>query len=147
MPNPRLIVRGKVLRAVYRLLISLEETYPGLFELPRGAEEKRKLLLHKLLESEREHIVFLKTVVVCGSNFSSNCVLISTQAAATSLAGSLKTMEPCLECLNVNRTRLIQYHEGLCEAINAVVSESAPEYWGRIFALDVCVRRLPFTCH
>lgn len=48
-------------------------------------------------------------------------------------------MEPCLECFNVNRTRLIQYHERLYESINAVVSTSAPEYWDRIFSLDVCM--------
>jgi hypothetical protein len=69
--------------------------------------------------------------------------LTLTQDAATALAGSLSTMEPCLECFNVNRTRLLQYHDRLYNSINAVVSKSAPEHWDRAFALDVCMT----DCH
>lgn len=54
----------KVLRTVYRLLVALEESYPGLFVAPLGSQTRRRELMQELVDTEEAHLAILKTVVV-----------------------------------------------------------------------------------
>lgn len=53
------------------------------------------------------------------------------------MSEGLGYMEPCLECFQVNRTRLVEYHERLLTAMQDVTSKNPPPQWNRMFALDV----------
>ncbi|KAF8073945.1 TKL/TKL-ccin protein kinase, partial [Lyophyllum atratum] len=111
---------AKVLRTVYRLLVALEESYPGLFIAPIGSQGRRQELIQELVDTERAHI----------------SILTSVFDAATALSTGLKFMEPCLECFIINRTRLLQYHERLLGCTESIFSKTAEKQWITVFALD-----------
>ncbi|KAF5382664.1 hypothetical protein D9615_002721 [Tricholomella constricta] len=112
---------AKVLRTVYRLLVALEETYPGLFVVPLASQGRRRELIQQLVDTERAHLSNLKTVL----------------DAATTLSDGLDFMEPCLECFLINRSRLPQYHERLLKCAEELLSKTTENFqWTRVFALD-----------
>ncbi|RDB14785.1 Serine/threonine-protein kinase STY46 [Hypsizygus marmoreus] len=135
---------AKVLRTVYRLLIALQESYPGLFVVPTESHERRLELLQELIDTEQAHLSILKAVAV-STNFQFIYVDLgfheNYQDAATSLSRDLQFMEPSLECFLINRTRLIQYHERVLQSLGNIASQSTPVQWTRIFALDDDITR------
>ncbi|KAG5651731.1 hypothetical protein H0H81_007669 [Sphagnurus paluster] len=110
---------AKILRTVYRLLVALEETYPGLFSTPTGSKETRRELVQELIETEQAHLSILKVIF----------------ENAEHLSDRLDFLEPCLECFLKNRTRLLQYHERLLQCAKDL-SQTTHAYWLRAFALD-----------
>lgn len=46
-------------------------------------------------------------------------------------------MDPCLECLLVNHSRLRKYHEHVLHKLEAVVADPALEDWDKIFIFEV----------
>ncbi|GLB38631.1 putative protein tyrosine kinase [Lyophyllum shimeji] len=111
---------AKVLRTVYRLLVALEETYPGLFVAPAGSQERREELIQELVDTERTHKSLLKSVF---------------DAAQTLYDGS-KITGPYFECFLMNRTSLLQYHERLLKCTEDLFSKTSGKRWMSIFALD-----------
>ncbi|KAG6844668.1 hypothetical protein H0H93_016420, partial [Arthromyces matolae] len=113
---------GKVLRTVYRLMMVLEETYPGIFAVSTGASERRKELLSELVQTERVHVEILKGVFVGLFYFPYQVWFVNgNQDAATKLSDGLDGMQPCLECFLANKTKLIRYHERLLGSIEEVI--------------------------
>ncbi|KAG6831740.1 hypothetical protein H0H87_004009 [Tephrocybe sp. NHM501043] len=112
---------GKVLRTVYRLLVALEETYPGIFVAPPGSNERREELLRELLETEQAHINVLNNVF----------------DAASMLSDGLDVAEPCLESLLIDRSRLVQYHNQVIRYTEGLLKDtSGSTRWTEIFGLD-----------
>ncbi|KAG6915906.1 hypothetical protein DXG01_009373, partial [Tephrocybe rancida] len=111
---------GKVLRTVYRLLVALEETYPGIFVAPVGAWDKRGELMRELFETEKTHLTMLESVF----------------DAVTTLTAGLDSAKPYLECFAINRKSLLQYHENLVKRMEHLIEKPTGIRWTEIFGLD-----------
>ncbi|KAJ7585178.1 TKL/TKL-ccin protein kinase [Mycena floridula] len=110
----------KVLRTVRRVLQSLADSYPGIYVTPSGAKLRRSQCLEDLLETERAHVSYLRLV----------------SDAAEAVSETLQFMEPCLECLLVNRTRLRKYHDRVLSELQAICRDPTKENWDIVFTLS-----------
>lgn len=62
---------------------------------------------------------------------------MQSSASAISEAIPSSNMDPCLECLLVNHSRLRKYHEHVLHKLEAVVADPALEDWDKIFIFEV----------
>ncbi|KAF9564167.1 kinase-like protein [Agrocybe pediades] len=111
---------SRVIQTVNRVLLALQASYPGIYELPHGSTARRQSLVLQLTESERVYNAKLAQIV------DSAAKLYEDDAIA----------HPSLEGFIVNCSRLVPYHshvlKSLCEATS---SGAGVEQWSFVFAL------------
>ncbi|KAJ7145696.1 TKL/TKL-ccin protein kinase [Mycena epipterygia] len=116
---------AKVLKTVERVLNALQDSYPGLFVLPHNASLLRQEYVHELLDTERAHIATLRM----------------TGDSAELLSEGTHPLNPCLECLIVNRNVLRQYHDRVLRLLEEAVETPLAENWDDIFAFEDTARK------
>ncbi|KAJ7085379.1 TKL/TKL-ccin protein kinase [Mycena belliarum] len=116
---------AKVLKTVERVLGALQDSYPGLFVLPNDAAHQRTAIVRELLDTERSHIATLRM----------------TGDSAELLSEGGDPMNPCLECLIVNRAMLKQYHDHVLNLLEDVTGTPGAENWEQIFAFEDTSRK------
>ncbi|CAK5271870.1 unnamed protein product [Mycena citricolor] len=107
-------------KAMERILNALQESFPGVFLLPKDASVRRSQYLRELVDSERQHITTLRM----------------TGDSVELLSGGRSPLDPCLECLAVNRVVLRQYHDHILQGLEAAQQMPLAEDWSGIFAVD-----------
>ena len=131
-----------MLCAVNRVLVALQESYPGLFVLPKGAHFRRREIIQELLDSERAH-------VNCVSRMVNNTTIVTV---SYSLLHSMQHIEmiailsdqvctidkSIIQCLAEICTPLLRYHEHVLSCLEKSQSGTdTDEEWDKIFAIDV----------
>ncbi|KAJ6620438.1 hypothetical protein B0H10DRAFT_2215964 [Mycena sp. CBHHK59/15] len=116
---------AKVLKTVERVLNALQESYPGLFVLPSDAPQQRQEYVLELLETERAHVATLRM----------------TGDSAELLGEGSTPMNPCLECLIINRAVLRQYHDRVLRLLEHAVESPLQENWDKIFSFTDDARK------
>ncbi|KAJ7731934.1 TKL/TKL-ccin protein kinase [Mycena maculata] len=116
---------AKVLKTVERVLNALQDSFPGLFVLPKDAKLQRQEYVQELLDSEQAHVATLRMA-------GDSAELISEGA---------QPLNPCLECLIVNRTVLRQYHDRVFRSLEDAVQTPLNEDWDEIFAFEDDARK------
>ncbi|KAK6977031.1 putative TKL/TKL-ccin protein kinase [Favolaschia claudopus] len=115
---------AKVLKTVGRVLHALQESYPGVFALPKHAPQLREDYIQQLIETERAHIATLRM----------------TGDSAELLSEDMRPINPCLDCLIVNRPPLRQYHDRVLQRLEMAVKTTLKEDWDRIFSFETGAR-------
>ncbi|KAJ7819194.1 TKL/TKL-ccin protein kinase [Mycena olivaceomarginata] len=116
---------AKVLKTVGRVLHALQDSYPGLFVLPNNASLIREEYIQELLDTERAHIATLRM----------------TGDSAELLSEGMRPMNPCLECLIVNRPLLRQYHDRVLQLLEHAAKTALKEDWDQIFSFEAEARK------
>ncbi|KAJ7657789.1 TKL/TKL-ccin protein kinase [Mycena polygramma] len=111
---------AKVLKTVERVLNALQDSYPGLFVLPANAALLRAEYIQELLDTERAHVAALRM----------------TGDSAELLSEGMRPMNPCLECLIVNRPLLRRYHDRVLRLLEDAAQTALKEDWDKIFAFE-----------
>lgn len=109
----------KVLRTVKRILVALQESYPGLFVVPHGSSARRTSLLQQLIGGERVHVSRLADVA---------------DAASRLYEQANHIMEPSLEAFIVSCSRLIPYHNLVLQSLSDVITTKEEERWDEVFS-------------
>ncbi|KAJ6476375.1 TKL/TKL-ccin protein kinase [Mycena sanguinolenta] len=116
---------AKVLKTVGRVLNALQDSYPGVFVLPSHAPTLRGEYIQELLDTERAHIATLRM----------------TGDSAELLSEGTRPLNPCLECLIVNRPLLRQYHDRVLQVLEDAAKTTLNEDWDRIFSFEAESRK------
>ncbi|KAJ8516304.1 hypothetical protein ONZ45_g6390 [Pleurotus djamor] len=117
----------KILRTVERVLVSLEASFPGLYMMPNDRQlvdqqllVGQHMIVQELLDSARAHKHILDTLI----------------DAATWLLDKMDEGTSTLECLVVNLSRFLVYHQFVVDNLESHVSLSTSGRWDEIFAID-----------
>ncbi|KAF8889130.1 kinase-like domain-containing protein [Infundibulicybe gibba] len=108
----------RVLRTVERILVSLQDSYPGLFFLPHSLLSDRPDKLRALLESEEVHVARLQLATY----------------AIEQLSAKMVVLEPCLESFAISAAHLLQYHQDLLK----LLTHDSSEPWDFFFPDEFC---------
>ncbi|KAJ7619635.1 TKL/TKL-ccin protein kinase [Roridomyces roridus] len=111
---------AKVLKTVDRVLNALQDSYPGVFVLPKDAPLLRQEYLSELLDTELAHVAILRM----------------TGDSAELLSEESQPPDMRLECLIVNRAVLRQYHDQVLRMLEDAVQTPLKEKWEEIFAFE-----------
>ncbi|KAJ7278948.1 TKL/TKL-ccin protein kinase [Mycena rebaudengoi] len=115
----------KVLKTVERVLRALQEEHPGLFVLPKDAQLRRREYIQELLDTERAHLAILRM----------------TGDSAELLSEGTRPMDPCLECIIVNRPMLRRYHDQILRSLEHTAELPLKEDWDKIFSFEDDIRK------
>ncbi|KAJ3972535.1 TKL/TKL-ccin protein kinase [Lentinula raphanica] len=113
----------KVLKTVNRILSALQDTYPGLFVIPKDAESRKLDAMDELLESEHIHVEFLRMII-------DHAAFMSCESQA---------LETALEAVVVIEQRLRQYHDRVLNSLQQArlsIADSTYPNWETVFAFD-----------
>ncbi|KAF8169113.1 hypothetical protein K438DRAFT_2024728 [Mycena galopus ATCC 62051] len=117
---------SKVLKTVGRVLNALQDSYPGVFVLPKHAALLRAEYIQELLDTEQAHIATLRMTGDC----------------AEMLSEGMRPLNHCLECLIVNRPLLRQYHDRVLQRLEDASGNMAlKEDWEWIFSFEAEERK------
>ncbi|KAJ7255043.1 TKL/TKL-ccin protein kinase [Mycena haematopus] len=116
---------AKVLKTVGRVLNALQDSFPGVFVLPNHASALRRQYIQELLDTEQAHIATLRM----------------TGDSAELLSEEMRPLNPCLECLIVNRPLLRQYHDRVLQLLADTAKTTLKEDWDRIFSFEAEARK------
>ncbi|KAJ6542835.1 TKL/TKL-ccin protein kinase [Mycena capillaripes] len=111
---------AKVLKTVERVLHALQDSFPGVFVLPNHAALLREEYIQELVDTERAHTATLRM----------------TGDSAELLSEGMRPMNPCLECLIINRPLLRQYHDRVLRLLENAAKTPLTEDWDGIFAFE-----------
>ncbi|KAJ7500959.1 TKL/TKL-ccin protein kinase [Mycena galericulata] len=123
---------AKVLKTVERVLTALQDSYPGLFVLPADAPIRRAESVAELRESERAHVAVLRMTGDSAELLAEG----SEREREKDNAWAPLDMDPCLECLILNRTVLGQYHARVLRLLDTAAQTPLREAWDEIFAFE-----------
>ncbi|KAF8216912.1 hypothetical protein K438DRAFT_1798017 [Mycena galopus ATCC 62051] len=121
---------SKVLKTVRRVLNALQDSYPGVFVLPKHAALLRAECIQELLDTEQAHIAALRMTGECAEMLSEGMRPLN------------RPLNLCLKCLIVNRPLLRRYHDRVLQRLEDASGNMAlKENWERIFSFEAVERK------